>query len=233
MQTPAFCDRERELELQKLKRKLSKARAQSRDRLVNAEQVRTQLSSENLALRQECESLRSLFIRQQQQQIAFWSGPFMEMILPKNAPLLSADDLSNVSMPRTKEASAGMIGTLGETWDTLKENVDGNLLTKPGSETILKSSCETDACKSTELHDVDADAAQAGCVQSLLKDRDYWRQIASKLQTGTCKDAPIVHLSLDKDPVDTRSTSHRSSASSASECGHNAEGAWSDSGTDS
>jgi hypothetical protein len=30
-----------------------------------------------LMLSGECESLRALFVRQQQQHIAFWSGPFL------------------------------------------------------------------------------------------------------------------------------------------------------------
>mmetsp|Transcript_87144 Transcript_87144/g.154264 ORF Transcript_87144/g.154264 Transcript_87144/m.154264 type:complete len:731 (-) Transcript_87144:93-2285(-) len=64
----------------KLRSKLRKARARSQEMACRAEYEREQLASDNAALQRECESLRSLFIRQQQQQIAFWTGPFMEMV---------------------------------------------------------------------------------------------------------------------------------------------------------
>jgi hypothetical protein len=76
-----------------LRRKLSKTRAKSREKLIQVTQDRQQLSTENNMLRQECETLRNLFIRQQQQQIAFWAGPFMEMILPKGASQSTSSDL--------------------------------------------------------------------------------------------------------------------------------------------
>eukprot|EP00930_Biecheleria_cincta_P032196 TRINITY_DN22347_c0_g1_i2.p1 TRINITY_DN22347_c0_g1~~TRINITY_DN22347_c0_g1_i2.p1 ORF type:complete len:811 (+),score=139.44 TRINITY_DN22347_c0_g1_i2:93-2525(+) len=64
----------------KLRRKLGRARARSQEHVSRVERERDQLISENVALRSECESLRALFIRQQQQQIAFWTGPFMDLM---------------------------------------------------------------------------------------------------------------------------------------------------------
>lgn len=64
----------------KLRRKLGRARACSQEQFSRVERERDQLSSENVALRSECESLRALFMRQQQQQIAFWTGPFMDLM---------------------------------------------------------------------------------------------------------------------------------------------------------
>lgn len=62
------------------RRKLTRSRLRSRERVETAEKERSRLAEENKLLRQECESLRQTFIRQQQQQIAFWTGPFMSMI---------------------------------------------------------------------------------------------------------------------------------------------------------
>lgn len=67
----------------KLRRKLSRSRARSQERVSRAERERDALGVENTALQHECESLRALFIRHQQQQLAFWTGPFMEMIAPR------------------------------------------------------------------------------------------------------------------------------------------------------
>merc|ERR1712139_274152 len=88
--------------------------------------------------------------------------------------------------------------------------------------------------KALELPHVDANAAQAECVQSLLKDRDYWQKMASQVQNEMHKGIPLVQLSLQKEAADTRSTSHQSSDGSAlSEEGRNAEVTWSDSSTES
>jgi len=72
---------------EQLRRKLQKLRVKSQERLSRAEQETKQLSEENAALRRECESLRSLFIRHQKQQIAFWTGPFMDMVAPSEGPM--------------------------------------------------------------------------------------------------------------------------------------------------
>mmetsp|Transcript_38147 Transcript_38147/g.89464 ORF Transcript_38147/g.89464 Transcript_38147/m.89464 type:complete len:736 (+) Transcript_38147:103-2310(+) len=75
---------------EELRRRLQKSRAKSHERKCRAEQETRQLSEENAALRRECESLRSLFIRHQQQQIAFWTGPFMDMVAPSDMPPATA-----------------------------------------------------------------------------------------------------------------------------------------------
>lgn len=75
---------ELEAQNQMLRRKLGKVRSKSQEHCSRAKLERKQLRAENIALQHECESLRALFIRQQQQQIAFWTGPFMEMIAPKD-----------------------------------------------------------------------------------------------------------------------------------------------------
>lgn len=62
----------------------SQQRARSQERLVRIEKEHDQLRIENTMLRRECESLRELFIRQQEQNIAFWSGPFMDMMVPRD-----------------------------------------------------------------------------------------------------------------------------------------------------
>lgn len=92
----------------KLRRKLSRTRARSRDRIGQIEQERNLLNTENAMLRRECESLRSLFIRQQQQQIAFWAGPFMEMIVPKASPQagMESADAAAVAAPAAGAAEA-------------------------------------------------------------------------------------------------------------------------------
>lgn len=64
----------------KLRRRHSRTRARSQERIGKVERERDQLTIEKEALARECESLRTLFIRQQRQQIAFWTGPFMEMV---------------------------------------------------------------------------------------------------------------------------------------------------------
>jgi len=99
-----------EVQNTKLRRKLSRTRARSRDRIGQIEQERNMLNSENAMLRRECESLRSLFIRQQQQQIAFWAGPFMEMILPKTSSQAGVEsaDAAAVAAPAAGAAEAAV-----------------------------------------------------------------------------------------------------------------------------
>jgi len=115
-----------ELKNTELRRKLNKTRAKSREKLNHVTQDHQQLSTENAMLRQECETLRNLFIRQQQQQIAFWAGPFMEMILPKGgAPSPSSDLILG------KLAPGGFVPSSCESFapgdlHTTSEFIDGN-----------------------------------------------------------------------------------------------------------
>ncbi|CAK0848515.1 unnamed protein product [Prorocentrum cordatum] len=84
----------RDLALQNttLRRKLHRVRAKSAERIERAERDREQLGADLAMTQQECESLRALFIRQQQQQIAFWTGPFMSMIAPRDAAAAPYDE---------------------------------------------------------------------------------------------------------------------------------------------
>lgn len=228
---------ELEMENSKLRRKLSKARTRSRDRLVSVEQAHVNLSSENAQLRQECESLRSLFIRQQQQQIAFWAGPFMETILGKKDQQLASDDIVSSKLGNVASMAGGVTGLAAAL------NADQDKAKAPlAQEALIKS--YLDAAVPWKMNGIsagipmdtpDAKADNSECVQSLLQDRDYWQSMASQLKSEMHRGAPLVHLSLEKGTIGTRSTSHQSSASSVvSECEGNAEMmAWSeDSGTE-
>jgi len=237
-----------QLELKKLRRKLSKTRMRSRERLVGIEQERDQRNAENAKLRQECESLRSLFIKQQQQQMAFWAGPFMEMIHPKTnaqastedtaaknvAPLAAVLAAASPSKAMCKLGSQGnllMSGALDDAWD--------NSVPLPSKETLV-TYCDDAHAAGTATGSPDVDvksgADPSDCVRSLLVDRDYWQGVANQLTSTTGpRGPPIVHLSLEKGTISTRSTSQLSSQSSPSFhlSDGNGEMAWSDSGTES
>jgi hypothetical protein len=223
----------------KLRRRLSKARDRSRDRLVSVEQERNHLNNENSVLRQECESLRSLFIRQQQQQIAFWAGPFMEMILPKGGAQAAPEDFAAAKAAVMAAASPAkaMAASLGE-WS------HGAAKPTPTEDALAKLRFDV---PSTKAEPKVAPSAPGMLPNANLKgssgkteDRDYWQDVAGQLQKQMHGGVPIVQLSLEKRTIDTRSTSQQSSHGSASlhcsgesECGGNAEVSWSDSGTES
>lgn len=78
-------------------------------------------------------------------------------------------------------------------------------------------------------------AGRPECVQSLLKDRDYWQSMASQLQKEIpVGGPPVVQLSLVKGTVGSLSGAPLPSFSSAeSEFGGTGETTWSDSGTES
>lgn len=104
-----------EVQNSRLRQKLSKTRARSQERVLRADRDREQTCAENAALSRECRSLRGLFIRQQQQQIAFWTGPFMEMLAPKDGILCDFPGVPGVpvSSPTTAAAAAAMAGLSG------------------------------------------------------------------------------------------------------------------------
>jgi len=261
-----------ELQNTKLLRKLSKTRNQSRDKLINVTQERDQLSSENALLRQECESLRSLFIRQQQQQIAFWAGPFMEMIMPKSSGQAGDADPTSAMMapgaaaamiapsPPTAVSTSGCGAPAVFSHSDLRDTAKAPLAAVLAAASPAKSAnaaarggyYETDFVQSgldaaktkkdissttvgsVGLTDVAPGAARSDCVQNLLKDRDYWQQVARQLNSERHRDPPVVRVSLEKGTIDTRSTSQRSSVASAeSESLGNTDIPWSDSGTES
>lgn len=169
------------LECTKLRRQLSRSRARSQERVSRIARQREQLSAENVALQQECESLRALFIRQQQQQIAFWSGPFMDMLAPKDVSTRSrlfreADDeapLANVPEP----AAAAL---------------------RPSGRQGGGRSSSAAACGSpkTAAHSTIEDA-----LRSVQRERDYWRLVATDLQREREVQAPTM--------ASTKTTSRR------------------------
>jgi len=251
-----------ELQNEKLKRRLSKSRVRSRDRIVSVAQERDQLSAENGVLRQECDSLRSLFIRQQQQQIAFWAGPIMEMVLPKSRSQshMSADDIANPKIAplaavlaaaspskarRKVESLSAVTAAFSDVQDAAEPSLVQDAFLGSYVEAPPRELDVTEAHK--PVHSLaGTGAARPECVQSLLKDRDYWQKVAGSLQTQIRKGThtPIIHLSLEKGTIETRSSSHQSSHSSnfgsaslhcsaESECGGQGETTWSDSGTES
>jgi len=238
-----------QFEVKKLRRKLSKSRMQCRERLSGVEQERDQRNAENAKLRQECESLRSLFIKQQQQQMAFWAGPFMEMIHPKTntqapaeediaargvapvAAVLAAASPSKAYRKLGGQANLAMSGALDDAWD--------KSMVLPSKATLVTYSEDVPA-RGTAAGNPDADvksgADPSDCVRSLLVDRDYWQGVANQLTSKTGPGgAPIVCLSLEKGTINTRSTSQLSSQSSPSFhlSDGNGEMVWSDSGTES
>lgn len=269
-----------ELELQnkKLKRRLSRTRIQSRERLVSIEQERDQRNAENAMLRQECENLRSLFIKQQQQQMAFWSGPFMETVMGRKSSTQALDEdlavknVAQMSAVLSAASPAKAVSKLGEhcarfdcvdqSFSKLGEHcarfdpidkltVASRVKEIEAKETMAKSSSgpllprpSNYSTTSTRAPDLDAkNTDPSDCVRSLLKDRDYWQDMANQLTSEAPKGAsplgaPLVHLSLHslpKDTINVRSTSQLSSQSSPSFhlSDGNADIAWSDSGTES
>jgi len=90
----------------KLRKKLGRARARSQEQFSRVERERDQLGGENVALRSECESLRALFIRQQQQQIAFWTGPFMDLMESREVGGSAVSSAAAISAAAAAQAAA-------------------------------------------------------------------------------------------------------------------------------
>jgi len=141
----------------KLRRKLSRARAKSQERITRAERERDVISARNAALQRECESLRNLFIRQQQQQLAFWTGPFIDMVAP------------GTGCPASLAASA----SLGKGLDGHAEVAAAALAGNPGT----GSSKEP-----VGLSEPPDEGSTSDCAYSLQRERDYWRSVATDLK---------------------------------------------------
>merc|ERR1719510_2047480 len=91
----------------KLRRKLSRAQAKSQERITRVERERDVISAHNASLQRECESLRNLFIQQQQQQLAFWTGPFIDMVPPgSSCSNLAASGIAHSALSFGKAADA-------------------------------------------------------------------------------------------------------------------------------
>eukprot|EP00438_Fugacium_kawagutii_P021412 Skav230570 [mRNA] locus=scaffold971:42128:49172:- [translate_table: standard] len=74
------------------------------------ERAHEELANDNQSLKRECESLRALFVRQQQQHIAFWSGPFLEMLGDKQ----QARAMAELAVSNAQEAIAAVRGPRGD-----------------------------------------------------------------------------------------------------------------------
>merc|ERR1712151_853115 len=64
----------------KLRRKLCRTKVRNQEQIDRVQWDCDKLRSENNALRHERESLRACFLQQQQEQIAFWTGPSMDIL---------------------------------------------------------------------------------------------------------------------------------------------------------
>mmetsp|Transcript_6571 Transcript_6571/g.12213 ORF Transcript_6571/g.12213 Transcript_6571/m.12213 type:complete len:799 (-) Transcript_6571:104-2500(-) len=147
----------------KLRRKLSRARAKSQERVLRAERERDVISARNAALQRECESLRNLFIRQQQQQLAFWTGPFIDMVAPGSS--CSASLAASAMPPST--------ASLGKAWEARAEAATAASAGKPS----IGSSKEP-----TGLGEPPDEGSASECAFSIQRERDYWRSVATDLK---------------------------------------------------
>lgn len=98
----------RELVVQnsRLQQKLSKIRRRSRERINAGQEERKVLLEENEGLREECNSLRQLFLHQQKQQIAFWTGSFMKDLNLQRAK--SRSSVGTTSTPGAMSTPGGV-----------------------------------------------------------------------------------------------------------------------------
>ncbi|CAK0860792.1 unnamed protein product [Prorocentrum cordatum] len=196
----------RDLALQNtsLRRKLHRVRAKSAERVENAERCREHLGADLAATQRECESLRALFIRQQQQQIAFWTGPFMDMITPKDATLARHEPAPRPFPPE----AVGAMHCPAAAWAPMDSPWEG---TPSGALTARTSSARplasfgggalpppAAAATPTAQVPLEASALRAAgapvmpvpaagddrstCLDSLRMERDYWRSVASDLR---------------------------------------------------
>lgn len=143
-----------------IKRRWSQAR--SFESVSRVEQERDQLSAENAALQRECASLRTLFIQQQREQLAFWTGPFMDMVAPKAAvSLLSKADQNEHIVDNTPEPKPSSMWN-SPSFGLRQRPVDGDGkedavdLISPTSQTTAPSSEDVDAYRDADV-DLDGD----------------------------------------------------------------------------
>ncbi|CAJ1387350.1 unnamed protein product [Effrenium voratum] len=120
---------------------------------LEAERAHDELASDNMALRRECESLRGLFVRQQQQQIAFWTGPFLEMVGENSA----AKAMAKMAAKGAQEALAAV--QQGEKEDSL---ADAQSLSLDGVSRCVMP--------------------EKTSAQKLRAEMEYWRDMALTLQ---------------------------------------------------
>mmetsp|Transcript_72950 Transcript_72950/g.117615 ORF Transcript_72950/g.117615 Transcript_72950/m.117615 type:complete len:759 (-) Transcript_72950:51-2327(-) len=191
------------LQNEKLKRKLTKTRARSQERLGREGREKEQLGADNAALQRECELLRALFIRQQQQQIAFWTGPFMEMIAPQDG--LSCGGRSPASAAAAAAAGfaqaavraaegEGEVDERSEAEEICPEAEEsqetiapdggrkkgGSALAKADARFVPVSAATSSTSLSSRAQTTPRERATSPC--SIRQERDYWRNIAMTMQ---------------------------------------------------
>uniref|UniRef100_A0A7S4VHS4 Kinesin motor domain-containing protein n=1 Tax=Alexandrium monilatum TaxID=311494 RepID=A0A7S4VHS4_9DINO len=167
----------------KLRRKLSRSRARSQERVTRAERERDALGLENTALQHECESLRALFIRQQQQQIAFWTGPFMEMIAPRETPASLAASLRSPASRSGADPEASPAG-VSPSAASASSVTTGSMGRRSGGGThgAASSTTSTLAAAAAARGLPEVEEVREECMRSLRRERDYWRLLATDLK---------------------------------------------------
>lgn len=208
-----------------LKRKLGRSRARSQERLTKVERERDAYSAESAAWSRECESLRSLFILQQQQQIAFWTGPFMEMIAPMDGSTGFAASRSSQDglPPAAEEVVATPSSTVIDITTPMMEPEGAMVPPLPEL-----SSAEPDTEKPSTK---EAEIVRTECVRNLRRERDYWRIVAMELkQQGLSAGA----LPRNSQKSSSRQGSERSTSQSQHEGSEASRTPWScsDSGSE-
>lgn len=120
------------------------------------ERAHEELANDNQSLKRECESLRALFVRQQQQHIAFWSGPFLEMLGDKQ----QARAMAQLAVNNAQEAIAAVRAGNDAALDV---DATSRFVDVPSG-----GSCPPSPPRES--------------VESLRSELDYWRQMALSLQ---------------------------------------------------
>lgn len=123
------------------------------------ERAHEELANDNQSLKRECESLRALFVRQQQQHIAFWSGPFLEMLGDKQ----QARAMAQLAVNNAQEAIAA-VRERGKDAVALDVDATSRLVDVPSGGSCPPSPPRVDS------------------VERLRSELDYWRQMALSLQ---------------------------------------------------
>ena len=132
------------------------------------ERAHEELANDNQSLKRECESLRALFVRQQQQHIAFWSGPFLEMLGDKQP---QAHAMAQLAVSNAQEAIAAVrMDSRSRPWDVgaLDLEASSRLVDVPPS--------------GTDDTAPPSPSSQPDSMERLRSELDYWRQMALSLQ---------------------------------------------------
>eukprot|EP00747_Dinoflagellata_sp_TGD_P076949 gnl/TRDRNA2_/TRDRNA2_159373_c1_seq2.p1 gnl/TRDRNA2_/TRDRNA2_159373_c1~~gnl/TRDRNA2_/TRDRNA2_159373_c1_seq2.p1 ORF type:complete len:205 (+),score=35.93 gnl/TRDRNA2_/TRDRNA2_159373_c1_seq2:51-665(+) len=174
------------LENLKLRQRLGLTRARSQERLNVARKEHGELSAANTQLQNECRSLRELFVRQQRQQIALWSGPFLEMVCAPQP--YSEDDLhSGTQSPRSADlARSNWSRGLRKERDywramasELQEKLDKSMLDK----SMSPQSAERESIKGAQEESASISTSQYGSELSRAMLSDSGSELSSSWAT--------------------------------------------------